>query len=437
MNYKFAKWIYDSQHSYINILEGAIRVGKDFMATRAFIERIRSFQGDADMFMVSAVSIKQTYRTVGQYILDYCGHDAQSGRDPISNAPCVRLKTPNGTKTIIFTGGEKEGSDTDIQGLTLGGVYFVEINLLHPDFIDQAIKRTGADGDRAFIFGTLNPKSARHIFYTKYLNVWEAEPSKGYLNYMHCALEDSPALSPDDIEFLKKGKDPNSVEYKRDILGLRHDAEGKVFKIYDYTIIDKWDPADYVQYITVADPGVTKSSTVFILAALNLKTKSMDILKEYTWKNQQGTIAQKHSIDLVKEFMKFNKECFNMMGKWPMCTIVDSYLGADWLDYCIIESRKDALPLNIKMPIRSDGKQGKDEDSVRISRGNALLYNNQLHFDRDCIHCIHDIEDAEYDAKALEKGEDKISEVFDGSGHSDALDCIMYACAYFKNYLEI
>ena len=93
------------------------------------------------------------------------------------------------------------------------------------------------------------------------------------------------------------------------------------------------------------------------------------------------------------------------------------------------------LGLNIKMPITSDGKNGKDEDSLRISRISSLLYQGKLRFYDKCKGCISDIQSAEYDQTQLEKGKIKILEVFNDEGHMDYLDCVSYAVSYSKNWL--
>ena len=55
------------------------------------------------------------------------------------------------------------------------------------------------------------------------------------------------------IEEAKMGLDPNSVQYKRDILGMRIAADGVIYTIRDYNIIDTFNPKDYIKYIVVCD----------------------------------------------------------------------------------------------------------------------------------------------------------------------------------------
>ena len=78
-------------------------------------------------------------------------------------APAIQFKYNGMIKTIIFAGGKNNGSDAGIQGLTLHSVYLTEINLLHIDFVNQAIKRTSSFAD-AKIFGSFNPKGTRETF---------------------------------------------------------------------------------------------------------------------------------------------------------------------------------------------------------------------------------------------------------------------------------
>ena len=88
-------------------------------------------------------------------------------------ADAIRLKTPHGDKYIVFAGGKNNNSDREIQGLTLGGVYATEINLLNKGFIDEIFKRIAESGRDGFVFGTLNPLNEEHYFYTDFLNIWQ------------------------------------------------------------------------------------------------------------------------------------------------------------------------------------------------------------------------------------------------------------------------
>ena len=431
MNAKFAEWSIASLISHINVIEGSIRVGKDYIATRMFIERIRAFKGEAIMFMIAAVNIKQSYRIVGQYILDYCGTSAQ--RSLYGGSPAITLKVGYKTYYIVFAGGSKNGSDVDIQGSTFGGVYFTEINKLKPEFITQAMERMGTDGELAFIYATLNPVSANNFFYTDYLNQWEKENelTPNYLNYMHVTLEDSPFLTKEKIEFLKKGKDPDSYTYKRDILGERVDPEGSIYRIREYNIIDSWEPREYIDYIVVCDPGVSKSASAFVMLGLTYDSSKsqycVDVLKTYSYINNANPNDIHMYAETATDYANFILECGKIMNRYPEVYYID--MDVEFYRNCIIAFNKTPLgSSDIKYVI-------KDTIEERIKRETNLLYSGKLRFYKNCTEAIEEYKNAQYDVAALAKGKLAMLSNFNDSGHSDILAAISYAITYYKDSL--
>lgn len=216
---KATEWIKKSFEYRFNIISGAIRSSKDYNATIAFVECIKDI--DYDLFLVGAVNVKNAMAIIGRYILSYMG--GMAVKTTYMEAPAIVFEYNGFTKTIMFAGGAKKGSDEAIQGLTLGAVYFTEINLLNEDFINQAIKRT-ASFENARIFGTYNPKGTRHWFKLNLFNIWEKyqieNPDVKWLNFNNFQLEDNPIMTPQMIENTKASYDPTSASYRRDILGL-------------------------------------------------------------------------------------------------------------------------------------------------------------------------------------------------------------------------
>jgi len=167
---KNTRWIRDAMSYRFNILEGTVRSGKDFCAIPAFIERIKVSKNN--LFMICGVSAERAYSIVGSIILAYCSPFAK--KVGYAGADAILFQYKGRDIYILIKGGSKAGADEQIRGLTLGGLYFTEINLLHPDFISQAIKRLGASID-PFVFGTLNPREPEHWFYKEYLFLWAKE----------------------------------------------------------------------------------------------------------------------------------------------------------------------------------------------------------------------------------------------------------------------
>jgi len=435
MNPKFAEWCMESTTHYINVIEGSIRVGKDYMATRMFIERIKSFKGDAMLFMISAVNIKQAYRIIGQYILDYCGISAQ--RTTYGGSPAISLYVNDILYYIIFSGGSNNGSDTEIQGLTLGGIYLTEINKLQANFINQCMERLGSDADNAFLFATLNPLNENNFFYKKFLDMWllEEDNDPAYINYMHVTLDDSPYLTPKAIQYIKKGKDPESVYYKRDILGLRVDPSGTLYEVRDYNKINVTDYTIYKSYIVVCDPGETISSTSMIVMGLCYNAErnqpEVHILKEYYHLNNSMNDMEKKTPDIYAgDYVAFTKDAMDMMYKAPVLMYSDG-------DSTFINMiRKNMNAHNIGNLVLKYVHKDKLEERVEVLQN--ILYSGKLRIGTNCPHCISDLNSSVLDEKKYETtGKILPVKAYDRDGHKDSLDCISYGVNHYLHELNM
>lgn len=286
--------------------------------------------------------------------------------------------------------------------------------------------------DDNFLFATLNPKGENHWFYTDFLNIWEAEDKEedNWLNYANTTMYDNPIMTDKMIHSASKGIDPNSPKYKRDILGLRYDAEGLIWTVNDSNIIKDFNPNNYLSYITVCDPGEIISATSIICMALRYDSKKgmycIDILKEY-WHRNKDNKVEKMFCDYADDYAQFILECKDMFGYFPVAKICDE---------------SNEFYRNIKMvfpkyEIKTDvGYPDKPKDEERILTIGNLLYKNQLSIYDKCKYCISDLQNATYDEKAKDKGELKISSDFTmENAHLDSLDSIVYGIYYYYNKL--
>lgn len=439
MNRKFAEWTYNAivKQCYVNIIEGVVRVGKDFISTIAFIERIMSYTGTAKQFLIAAVNIKQAYLIIGDYILNYL--DKAAVRCKLGVADAIRLKAPHGDRYIVFAGGKNNNSDREIQGLTLGGVYATEINLLNKGFIDEIFKRIAESGRDGFVFGTLNPLNEEHYFYTDFLNIWQQEEAvsrDNYLNYMHVTLEDGPNMTAEKIYYLKRGKNPDSIEYKRDILGLRVSAEGAIYEINDEHILQEYNPQDYIRIITVADPGSAGSATGFIVAGLtynkDIRQVEMHVLREYYHRNASNNeIKKKDIIEYANDYASFIFEAAEIFKKYPEKIYIDT--DRPFYDLVVKRLRAEGKANNISFPLKTGAIGSID---ARIKQGISLLFQKRLRFHKDCKRSIEMFKAAQYDPKSYQQ-EGKLIRLDDPQNNKsvDMIDCTEYAFNHFLKEL--
>ncbi len=431
---KSSKWIMNSLTHRFNILCGAVRSSKDYNTTIAFIEAVKSM--NYDLFLIGAIDVKNAMRIVGRYIIDYLGGLAK--RTTYMEAPAISFTYNGMIKTIIFAGGKNSNSDAGIQGLTIGIVYFTEINLLNPDFINQAIKRTSSFAD-AKIFGTYNPKNERHWFETDFMNIWksyqEANPDKHWLNFNNFSLYDNPILTDDMIDQIKASYDPNSMAYKRDILGLFADPAGALYLVRDYNILNTdIDYTNYKRYITLIDIGESASSTTFTMAAPFFNRDKgqweLHILREYNHiNNSVNEMQKKSSLNYIDDYVVFIKECISLMKMHPEKILFD---GTDQFFRDLYKILKQN-----KLGQHTPKRVTKDKDEDRIYRGQSWLYQGKLKFHKSCTLTIQDYKDAEHDEKVYERsGKIVTKDIFNDDGHMDRLDNVNYASTYYGNLIK-
>lgn len=401
----------------------------------AFVERIKASEGS--LFLIGAVSSDKAFRIVGQYILDYLGGLAY--KTQYNNSTAIRFDYKGKTKFIVFANGYNKNSQDFIQGDSYSGVYLTEINLLNPEFIDQAIKRTVADPDR-FIFGTYNPRGSKHWFNTMFIKIWEKEqaenPQKKWFNYESLDMKDNPIFTPEMLEDAARGMDPTSLQYKRDILNMELDAVGTIYTIRDYNKLINVDYSKYDRYIIVQDIGESISSTVFLTLAVyynwDENRRELHIIDMYHHINRDlDDIQKKSPLDYVEDFsMYINNTIDKMKGKHPEKILFD---GSDQLFRDIKASfRKNNLSQHTPKRVE------KDDLQERIYRMQSLLFQGLLKVNMNkCSLVIDELGNADYDEKHYERtGKFKRLEVFTEYGHQDSLDALEYGSTYYKNLIK-
>jgi len=195
----------------------------------------------------------------------------------------LEIYLPDRTVTVLVLGLKNKGSYKGFRGMSLGMIALTELDLLDPESVIETINRTLAAKHRRFFYD-FNPTSKYHMIYkddTMYGPDRLLKHLGDKVNYLHCTIDDNPALTPEQIANVIRDYDPKSIQYKRFILGLRVSAEGLIYTVRDYNVIEEYKLSDYGRYVIVADPGVNTSATSFLLCALKKDHSGMDVLKEY------------------------------------------------------------------------------------------------------------------------------------------------------------
>ena len=237
---------------------------------------------------------------------------------------CLYLYTQTGEKVVIFAGGGKSDSYKKILGNSYGLWIATEINEHYDSddsresFIKVAFGRQVASYEPKILWD-LNPCAPRHRIYEDYIDLYKTTYLGGY-NYEHFVLADNYSISEERRREIEAQYDPNSVWYRRDILGQRTVAEGLVYLQYADDP-DAYDARGEEDGVFVANIGVdfggTGSATTFVCTGFTKAFKY--IIPLYSERLDEELNPE----ELNDRFADFVMLCYNKLGR-PMNVYADS-----------------------------------------------------------------------------------------------------------------
>lgn len=201
------------------------------------------------------------------------------------------IQTQTGEKIVIFVGGGKSDSYRRILGNSYGIWIATEINEHYDSedsrssFIKVALGRQAAAQDPLTLWD-LNPCNPHHSIYTNYIDLYREQKLPGYI-YQHFVLDDNLSIPESRKEEIRAQYNPQSVWYRRDILGVRTTAAGLIFRQFadnpSNWLIDELTESEKksLRFITFGvDYGENKSHTVFVATGFNRNASSIYALAE-------------------------------------------------------------------------------------------------------------------------------------------------------------
>lgn len=173
------------------------------------------------------------------------------------NGDHLAVYTPTGIKRVYYKGGGKADSCKSITGLSLGSVYFCEINLLHMTMIQECFRRTFAARDRWHL-ADLNPPAPNDPVISDVFNVQDTF-------WQHWTIDDNPIITPERKREIYETCIKNPYLYKRDWLGERAIPEGVIYSMFDdkrhvVTMIPQDERP--IEYYYTADGGLSDATSV-------------------------------------------------------------------------------------------------------------------------------------------------------------------------------
>ena len=416
---KHKEYIRKAKDSSYNIAEGAVRAGKTVDNIFAFAHDLKTTEDRLHIATGSTVAnAKLNIGDANGYGLEYIFRGQCRWGKHKSNEALIIKGPGTGYKTriVIFSGAAKADSYKSIRGNSYGMWIATEINLHHQESIKECFNRTAAAKKRKF-FWDLNPSNPKHFIYLDHIEKYrKLDEEIGGVNFQHFTIRDNATLDAQRIKEIELQYDPESVWYKRDILGLRVVAEGLVYKQFAD------DSSKYLTDKTMAglkliqvgvDFGGNGSKHAMVASALTTNN-SIIVLKSALYEPDNPTKLNEQFIDFIKEVQR------------NYGAISVAY--ADSAEQVLIKGMQRALldeDINIKIK-----NSIKNEINDRIRLVNSLIATNRFLYTKDCNTLVEALSLAVYE-------DDKMEDVRldDGTSDIDTLDAFEYSIENHLNRL--
>lgn len=315
----------------LDVAEGTPRSGKSTASVLRFYRFLNTSRDEN--FLITAASAEQAFRLAmdadGNGLLHLFGNQAKIKHDDYGDH--LEALTVTGRKKIYYKGGAKADSDKTIRGLSLGGVMFCEIDILHMNMIQECFRRTYAAQIRWHI-ADLNPPAPQHPVIK---DVFELNNTY----WTHWTVNDNPIITEERKRELEETLKKNPYLYRRDWLGERCVPEGVIYSMFDHKkhiVKNIPDNAQRIEMYFSGDGGLTDATSV----SCNIITHENGnyILNRvanwyYDGKNKAMSVQAK---ELATEFCQYCREKFKMYESFwnidPACKALRKELELYGLD---------------------------------------------------------------------------------------------------------
>ncbi len=416
---KHKEYIRQATKNTYNIAEGAVRAGKTVDNIFAFAYDLKRTPDRIHLATGSTVAnAKLNIGDANGYGLEYIFRgQCRWGKYKGNEALIIKGKsTRYRTRIVIFAGGAKADSYKSIRGNSYGMWIATEINLHHKDTIKECFNRTAAAKDRKF-FWDLNPSNPNHYIYEKHIEKYRELGDKiGGVNYQHFTIRDNATLDAQRIKEIELQYDPESVWYKRDILGLRIVAEGLIYKQFadnPHKYLIKGRPTGLRIIQIGVDFGGNGSKHAMVASGITMDNKVI-ALKSQLYEPDNPTTLNNQLIDFIREVER----------NYGQITVI----YADSAEQVLIKGMQKALlDEDITIKIKNSIKN-KITDRIRLV--NSLIASNRFFYTKNCNTLVGALTQAVYE-------DDKQEDVRldNGTSDIDTLDAFEYSIEKHINLL--
>lgn len=416
---KHKRYIRDCMTNTINIAEGAVRSGKTIdhcIAAAMYLEICKD-----KIHLASGSTVANAKLNIGDcngYGLEHLFR-GRSYWGKYKGNDALMIFTQTGEKVVVFAGAAKANSFQKILGNSYGLWLGTEINQHHNSFIQTAFSRQLAALERKVLWD-LNPGTPTHQIYTEYIEPYR---EKGIANYQHFTMDDNKAIPDERKAEIRRQYDPQSVWYKRDILGERCVAEGLIYRQFadapDSFIIEE-APRDILLLTVGVDFGGNGSAHSFVCNAITGRLQTVVSVDEHYRKE---VITPKQ---LETDFIMFINR---LRAAFPRIPAIEVYCDCEatvLIQGLKIAAAENRLPVDIKNSI-------KGTITDRIDFYNSIMAQGRYKIVRGkCPHLEQAFRDAVWDPKSLTED----VRLDNGTMNIDSLDSCEYSTEKYMRDIQ-
>lgn len=276
----------------------------------------------------------------------------------------LKIYTPKGIRKVYYKNGGNSASYKSFQGLSLGSVYFCEIDLLTMPTIQEALRRTFASKLRVH-FADLNPPSPQHPVIR---DVFEVQNTI----WSHWTMDDNPIITDERKQDLYRILSKSPFLLQRDWYGNRCIPQGVIYSMFDHsTNIVKSIPTDETicEMFFTGDGGIQDATSIGChIITKSAKGYQLYCVNEYYYSGSETGVKKALSVqakEIARDFVPF---CLN---RWHL----------QWSEFLIDPA---CLALREELELQGIMTSGADNNAhdikgsskgiqVGIERGQSLI----------------------------------------------------------------
>lgn len=322
------------------------------------------------------------------------------------------INTRTGEKVVIFVGGAKADSYKRILGNSYGLWIATEINEHYDStdsrtsFIKVAAGRQIA-AERPLTLWDLNPCNPRSTIYEEYIDKYRAEGLLGGYQYQHFTIRDNATITPERLAEIEQQYNPDSVWYRRDILGERAIAEGLIYQQFADAPYQFVTDTKQITYATIGvDFGGGTSAHAFCCVGYT-PNREVVVLDEY---HEKRALSPNQ---LADDFADFVRKCIN---RWIIQDVWCDSAEQTLINGLRVAARNYNLPVSV-------GNAQKRPINDRIRATCILMGSGRFFVAPTCKHTIDALRSAVWDSKHLTED----VRLDNGTTNIDSLDAMEYA----------